>query len=171
MAIKARKTGVGDEVMAIVRKRSEAEVDKIIPKLKARLRGILWAWSITIRRKLSNPAPQPWGPNMPRNKTAWPKMRTGKLRDTVLLPQAKWTPRTESWKKNHYKTTVKFTVANFFGIRKNARGADVGKYLNSMPDYDKDGNHIGVKPFAGWRTRAIHHFYDKIEERSFHAKL
>ena len=86
-------TGIGKVVTAIVRKRSEAELTKLLPKFKRNLDSRAQYWRTTIRQKLSVMAPKPWGPNTPRNITKWPKMRTGMLRDSILIPKIRWTAR------------------------------------------------------------------------------
>lgn len=163
MAIKI--TGIGKVVTAIVRKRSEAELTKLLPKFKRNLDSRAQYWRTTIRQKLSVMAPKPWGPNTPRNITKWPKMRTGMLRDSILTPKIRWTARSVKWRASHGNTTVRFSAFNFFGVRPNSRGNDISEYLNTMQDYDKDGKHTGVKPFAGWKTRAMREFYSLIEDR------
>ena len=176
MAVKV--TGVenqlGRAVTLLVHKRSKQIVDNYRDRYLSRLYQMGIEWKRQVREKLSVQVPKPWNQTTPRNLSPFPKRRTGKLQGSILRPEIHIRRRTEKFLKSKGKSTVEFTMSNFFG---KVAGGGYGETLNRANEttslgLDDNGRPIpnpragGKKPFAGWKERAMRLFYNLIEQRS-----
>lgn len=162
---------VGKVVSAIVRMRSEAALLKNIPKIKEKISTDIAYWKTRYKERLNSPAVYHIvkGKRVyERNTTAWPKRRTGKLRHIFdAKTTIRWYKRTAAFKKAYAKNVFKYKIRNLIGKRPGKdlstgqKIEDVAVTLNEMRD--KNGH---LKPFAGWRNRALSDFHDLIMERS-----
>jgi len=84
------------------------------------------------------------------NRTPWPKMRTGKLRDSIRRPMVV-EPSAYSGPAS-YAPSYKFEMVGLFDVRPSATLADVGEHLNTWKG----------KPFEGWKIRAQRNLYDRM---------
>ena len=161
MALKI--TGLGDAIEGIIRKQSEAIVKARAPRIKDGLLIAMGNWRDIVRSKLNVLAPKPWDASTPRNLNPWPKRRTGKLYFSILKPKVKWKVRTSKFKSKYGKASLMFSITDFYG---SVARDGYGETLNHMKDTDPSGTALGVKPFAGWKTRANAFLFELIKERT-----
>jgi hypothetical protein len=133
-------------VGAVILKQSEDVMYVYLRQLEVRLKHLAKTWQSWVRMHLSNPAKMHNNGTYLVNKTMWPKLRTGKLRNATRKPTVKYDKHTGTFGSGMGGARYNIQMYNLFNRRASrfSNGQDVGDLLDRWAG----------KPFAGWKQRS-----------------